>query len=64
MLKVILQQRRHYRVCMHYCCTLNVLGHDTMVDERLQNSIKQLNKLCKDTQTVQEVNVNDEVNDA
>ena len=49
---------------MNYCCTLNVLGHDTMVDETLQNSIKQLNKLCKDTQAVQEVNVNDEANDA
>ena len=32
---------------------MHVLGHDAMID-RLQNSVQQLNKLCKNAQLAQE----------
>ena len=37
------------------------LGHDTMIDEGLQNSVKQLNRLCENAPPVREENTNDMV---
>ena len=54
-------QPMHCIVWMCYCSTSHVLGHDTMIDEGLQNSVKQLNRLCKNAPLVQEENTNDMV---
>ena len=44
-----------------YCYTLHVLGHDTIIGDGLQNSVKKLNKLCQSTPTVPEENDDDKV---
>ena len=46
---------------MLYHYTLHILGHDTIIDDGLQNSLKKLNKLCRSTPTVPEENVDDKV---